>query len=74
MRLRVEMGEGRARGQSVRTEEGELVEGMKSIEWKANAVDRPIVVVELYAERVDFDLGSSDTPSPTTPAEPAPER
>lgn len=63
MRLKVEMGEGRARGQSIKTEEGELVEGVKSIEWKANAVDRPVVVVELYAEKVEFDLGSSEQPA-----------
>lgn len=70
MRLKVEMAVAEARGQKLVTEDGELVEGVKSIEWKSTAVDRPIVVVEMYAEKVDFDLGSSPLPEP--PAEESP--
>lgn len=72
MRLKVEMGQGRAKGQSLKTEDGELIEGVKSIEWHAEAVERPLVTVQLYAEKVDFDLGSSDEDAAPAPA-PEPE-
>lgn len=56
MRLKIEMRPGSAKGQRVTTEDGELVEGLKSVEWHADAVQRPIVVIECYAEKVDFDI------------------
>ena len=62
MRLKVEMGVGHSQGQKVTTEDGEFVEGVKSISWSANAVERPTVMVELFAEKCDFDLQLSDPP------------
>lgn len=65
MRLKAEMGEGKARAQKLTTEDGELVEGVKSLNWKAEAAEAPILVVELYAAKVDFDLGNA--PETETP-------
>ncbi len=57
MRLKVEMNvEGR--GQQLLTEDGEIVEGVKSIEWHADA-NRPLLTIEVFPEKVDWDLGSS---------------
>lgn len=59
MRLKVEMGQGRERSQKVTTEDGEIVEGVKEVRWIATAQGPPILVVELFAEKVEFDLGNS---------------
>jgi len=56
MRLIVDMRPGSSKGQSLKTEDGELIEGVKSVEWHADAAERPKIVVEFYAERVGFDL------------------
>jgi hypothetical protein len=71
MRLKVEMGVGHAKGQKVTTEDGEFIEGVKSVRWSANAVERPTVIVEVFAEKCDFELGLSDPPpAAAEPAEP----
>lgn len=67
MKLTIEMRPASAKGQKVTTETGEMVEGIKSVQWKADAVNRPIVTVELFAERCNFDITESD------PIEPPPE-
>lgn len=59
MRLVVEMGEGKTKSQKLVTEDGELVEGVRSIQWKANAAEQPVVVVEMFASKVDFELGNA---------------
>lgn len=59
MRLRVEMNAASPRGQRVMTEDGEMIEGVKEVKWAANAVDRPMVILELFAERVEFDLANT---------------
>ena len=58
MKLRVEMRPADSKGQRVTTEDGEMIEGIKTVKWSADAVQRPTVIVELYAERVTFDLTS----------------
>ena len=58
MRLKVEMDVKKGRGQRLLTEEGELVEGVKSVEWKADA-NRPMLTIEVFPEKVDWDLGTS---------------
>lgn len=68
MRLKVEMEVAGTKGQKLLTEDGEMVEGVKSIEWHADAVDRPRLVIEMFPEKVDFDLGS--TPVPESEDEP----
>lgn len=60
MRLKVEMNVGSSTGQKVTTESGEMVEGIKEVRWAKNASDRPIVTIELYAERVDFETESKE--------------
>jgi hypothetical protein len=57
MRLKIEMGEQEKGNQRVTTEDGELVEGVKSIQWGARAAERPTVIVEFFPEKIDFDLG-----------------
>jgi hypothetical protein len=59
MRLKIEMGEQEKGNQRLTTEDDELVEGVKSIQWSARAAERPIVLVEFFPEKVDFDLGPS---------------
>jgi hypothetical protein len=66
MRLKVEMEVAGEKGQKLLSEDGELVEGVKSITWSANAVERPTLTVEFFPKKLDFDLGS-------TPLEPAEE-
>ncbi|HXU00034.1 MAG TPA: hypothetical protein VN903_03535 [Polyangia bacterium] len=56
MKLRVEMRPGDAKGQRVTTEDGELVEGIQKIEWHADAVDNPKIVLTLFPQKVDFDI------------------
>lgn len=63
MRLKVEMGVGHDKGQRVTTEDGELVEGVANITWRADALDSPKVVLELFASKCDFDLGLSEKPT-----------
>lgn len=58
MRLRIEMGEQEKGNQRITTEDGELVEGVKSIGWSAKAAERPIILVEFFPEKVDIDLGA----------------
>jgi len=48
------------KGQRVTTEDGELIEGLKSVKWSADAVSRPLVTLEFFAERVVFDLTSAE--------------
>lgn len=60
MRLKVEMRPSEIIGQRVTTEDGTLVEGIKSVKWSASAADRPIVVLELFAERVNLDLSDPE--------------
>ena len=59
MRLRVELNVTSPAGQQVTTESGELVEGIKEVRWAKNAADRPIVVLEMFAEKVDFETGTN---------------
>lgn len=66
MQLKVEMGQGRAKSQKVTTEDGEIVEGVKEVRWVANAAGPPVLIAELFAEKVIFDLGDS-------PVEPEPD-
>lgn len=68
MRLKVEMNVTSPKGQRVVTEDGEMVEGIKEVRWSANASDRPTVLVELYAEKVDFDLGTAEPEGEPSPA------
>lgn len=56
MKLTIEMRPASDKGQRVTTETGELVEGVRSIQWKADAVTRPIVTIEMFAEKVNFDI------------------
>lgn len=70
MRLKVEMNVTDAKGQKVTTEDGEMVEGIKEVRWSANASERPTVLVELYAEKVDFDLGQAVEPGAIPTEEP----
>jgi hypothetical protein len=67
MRLKVEMNVGKGQGQQLVTEDGELVEGVKSIQWHADAT-RPLLTVELFPEKVDWDLGSSKVSPAEEPA------
>jgi hypothetical protein len=62
MRLKVEMGANEPNQQKLTTETGELIEGVKSIAWGARAQDRPIVTVEFFAERMDFNLDKQEEP------------
>lgn len=62
MKVVVEMRPGESKGQRLTTEDGELVEGVKSIEWHADGASRPRVVVEFYAEKVVFDLTDPVSP------------
>jgi hypothetical protein len=50
------MGQNQPLSQRLLTDDGELIEGVKSVEWQADANDPPRVVVTFFAERVDFDL------------------
>lgn len=59
MRLRVEMRPGDDKGQRVLTENGEIVEGVKSIQWHADASE-PKLVVTFYPQKVDFDIRNRD--------------
>ena len=59
MRLKLEMGDGKAGAQKVTTEDGELIEGVLSANWKAKAAERPVLVIEVAASKVDFDLGNA---------------
>lgn len=58
------MGQGRDRAQSVKTEDGEMIEGVKECAWVASAQGPPVLVLKLYAEKVDFDLGGEQRPAP----------
>lgn len=60
MRLKVEMGAGKDRSQKVTSEDGEIIEGVKEVRWTANSKGPPILHLELYAEKVDFDLGINE--------------
>lgn len=60
MRLKVEMGAGKDRSQKVTSEDGEIIEGVKEVRWVANSNGPPILNLELYAEKVDFDLGINE--------------
>jgi hypothetical protein len=64
MKLTIEMRPASDKGQRVVTETGELVEGLKSVQWKANAVERPIVVIEMFAEKVEFDITEPELVEP----------
>ena len=68
MRLKVEMEVAGEKGQKLLTEDGEMVEGVKSITWHADAVNRPILTVEFFPEKMDFDLASTPPPEPEEPA------
>lgn len=68
MKLKVEMNVAEGRGQQLVTEDGEMIEGIKSIEWHADA-SRPLLTVQIFPEKVDWDLGSS---VPRSAEEPAP--
>jgi hypothetical protein len=58
------MRPGDEKGQRLLTEDGEMVEGVKSIEWHADAVNRPIVTVQLFPEKLHFDITThADEPS-----------
>jgi hypothetical protein len=59
VKIRVEMGNQDEGGQRVVLENGELLEGVKSIRWSARAAERPILELEMFPEKVDFDLGAT---------------
>jgi hypothetical protein len=63
MRLTVEMGNQAKGNQAVRTEDGRIVEGVREVRWSARASERPIIVLELYAEKVTIDLGDPEAKS-----------
>lgn len=63
MRLKVDMGNNMPGNQKLTTEEGELIEGVKEIKWSSQAVERPLVTVTLFAERVAFDNTNEEEPS-----------
>lgn len=58
MKVKVEMRPGSHKGQRLTTEDGELIEGVASITWKATGLgeEAPKVTVEFFASRVNFDL------------------
>lgn len=57
MKLRVEMRPGDDTGQRMVTEDGELVEGVQSIEWKIlDAAEGPKLVLTMFPQKVDFDI------------------
>lgn len=60
MRIKVEMGEGRDKSQKVTTEDGEVIEGVKECRWVAGTQGPPMLQLDLYAEKVEFDLGSNE--------------
>lgn len=59
MKIKIEMGDQEEGNQRVTLENGELLEGVKSIKWSARASERPLLVLEMFPENVDFHLGTS---------------
>lgn len=69
MKLKIEGIAGAPGTQRVTTETGEMVEGIKEVRWSTRALERPLVTLELYAEKCDFEL-LGEEPEPKTENEP----